>query len=90
MKHILIVDDNKTSLAAARAELGSIYKITAVTMGAQALKFLEKSSCDLILLDINMPEMDGFEAYQGKSLVRKYSHSLPDRRHRSRDREPLP
>lgn len=61
MKHILIVDDNKTSLAAARAELGSIYKITAVTMGAQALKFLEKSSCDLILLDINMPEMDGFE-----------------------------
>ncbi|MGN1304890.1 MAG: diguanylate cyclase domain-containing protein [Oscillospiraceae bacterium] len=61
MKHILIVDDNKANLAAAKAVLCDTYKITAVTMGAQALKFLENNSCDLILLDINMPEMDGFE-----------------------------
>lgn len=61
MKHILIVDDNKANLAAARSVLCDTYKITAVTMGAQALKFLENNSCDLILLDINMPEMDGFE-----------------------------
>jgi len=61
MKHILIVDDNKTNLASARSVLNGTYKVTAVTMGAQALKFLEGNSCDLILLDINMPEMDGFE-----------------------------
>ena len=61
MKHILIVDDNKTNLASARSVLNGIYKVTAVTSGAQALKFLEGNSCDLILLDINMPEMDGFE-----------------------------
>ncbi len=61
MKHILIVDDNKTNLASARSVLSNTYKVTAVTMGAQALKFLESNSCDLILLDINMPEMDGFE-----------------------------
>lgn len=61
MKHILIVDDNKANLAAAKAVLCDTYKITAVTMGAQALKFLENNTCDLILLDINMPEMDGFE-----------------------------
>lgn len=61
MKHILIVDDNKTNLASARAVLKDTYKVTAVTMGAQALKFLEGNLCDLILLDINMPEMDGFE-----------------------------
>ncbi len=61
MKHILIVDDNKTNLASARSVLSNIYKVTAVTMGTQALKFLESNSCDLILLDINMPEMDGFE-----------------------------
>lgn len=60
MKHILIVDDNKANLAAAKAVLED-YKVTAVTMGAQALKFLEKNTCDLILLDINMPEMDGYE-----------------------------
>ncbi len=61
MKHILIVDDNKTNLASARSVLNGIHKVTAVTMGEQALKFLESNSCDLILLDINMPEMDGFE-----------------------------
>ncbi len=61
MKHILIVDDNKTSLASAKSALNDTYKITAVTSGEQALKFLKKSRCDIILLDINMPEMDGFE-----------------------------
>lgn len=61
MKHILIVDDNKANLTAAKAALSDIYKITAVTSGAQTIKFLEKNHPDLILLDINMPEMDGFE-----------------------------
>lgn len=61
MKHILVVDDNKTNLVMAKEALCDIYKVTAVTMGVQALKFLENNTCDLILLDINMPEMDGFE-----------------------------
>lgn len=61
MKHILVVDDNKTNLLSAKAVLEEQYKVTAVTAGAQALKYLEKSTCDLILLDINMPQMDGFE-----------------------------
>ena len=61
MKHILIVDDNKASLAAARSALCDDHKVTAVTMGTQALRFLDSNCCDLILLDINMPEMDGFE-----------------------------
>ena len=64
MKHILIVDDNKANLASARVVLSDTYKITAVTMGSQALKFLENNTCDLILLDINMPEMDGFEVLE--------------------------
>lgn len=64
MKHILIVDDNKVNLAAAKKVLSDLYRVTAVTSGAQALKFLEKNSCDMILLDINMPEMDGFCALE--------------------------
>ena len=64
MKHILIVDDNKTNLAAAKSALSDTYKTTAVISGAQALKFLEKNTADLILLDINMPEMDGFEVME--------------------------
>lgn len=61
MKHILVVDDNKTNLMTAKAALQEQYKVTAVLMGAQALKFLESNTCDLILLDIDMPQMDGFE-----------------------------
>lgn len=64
MYHLLIVDDNKTNLSAAKNALSGNYKITAVTSGAQALQFLQNKSCDLILLDINMPEMDGFEVME--------------------------
>lgn len=64
MKHILIVDDNKTNLISAKNALADVYKVTAVTSGEQALKFLDKNIPDLILLDINMPEMDGFEVME--------------------------
>ena len=60
MKHILIVDDNKTNLTLAKNELSKEYQVTPVLSGFQALQFLEKRSTDLILLDISMPEMDGF------------------------------
>ena len=46
MKHILIVDDNKANLTAAKAALSDIYKTTAVVSGTQALKFLEKNTPD--------------------------------------------
>ncbi len=61
MKHILIVDDEEISRTFAEYSLRDIYRVTAVESGAQALKFLEDSGCDLILLDINMPQMNGFE-----------------------------
>lgn len=61
MKHILIVDDNKTNLTLAKNELSKEYQVTPVLSGFAALQFLEKRSTDLILLDINMPEMDGRE-----------------------------
>lgn len=61
MKHILIVDDNKTNLIAAKQELSEEYQVTPVISGMQAIQFLEKKHTDLILLDINMPEMDGRE-----------------------------
>ena len=64
MKHILIVDDNKANLTSAKMALADIYKTTAVVSGMQALKFLEKNIPDIILLDINMPEMDGFEVME--------------------------
>ncbi|MDE7177996.1 MAG: response regulator [Lachnospiraceae bacterium] len=61
---ILVVDDDKTNLALAQKILGSQYRIAASTSGAAALKYLEAHRPDLILLDINMPEMDGFEVME--------------------------
>lgn len=60
-KVILVVDDDRTNLIMAERLLGNEYTIVSVTSGEQAIKFLSKRKPDLILLDINMPEMDGFE-----------------------------
>ncbi|MBQ3161271.1 MAG: diguanylate cyclase [Oscillospiraceae bacterium] len=64
MKKILIVDDNKLNLTVAKNVLRSIYEVTAVTNGADALEAVGNQGFDLILLDINMPEMDGFEVLE--------------------------
>lgn len=61
---ILVVDDDKTNLALAQKILGSQYRIAASTSGEAALKYLESHRPDLILLDINMPNMDGFEVME--------------------------
>ncbi len=60
-KTILVVDDDRTNLIMAERLLGEEYNIVSVTSGELALRFLTKRRPDLILLDINMPDMDGFE-----------------------------
>ncbi len=74
MKHILIVDDNKTNLVMAKQELSADYQVTPVISGAQALSFLEKKHTDLILLDINMPELDGRETMRRIRENEAWSH----------------
>ena len=59
MKHILVIDDNTASLALVRENLKEYYKVTLVTDGKQALRFLEKKRPDLILLDYLMPMYNG-------------------------------
>lgn len=58
---IMIVDDNVTNLTVARKALESIYNVIPVTSGQKAVQLLEKVAPALILLDIEMPEMDGFD-----------------------------
>jgi DNA-binding response OmpR family regulator len=59
---ILIIDDNPQSIKLLGNILDSKGYSTAVAMnGTEALKFLENEIPDLILLDIMMPGMDGFE-----------------------------
>ena len=60
-KIILIVDDDRLTLSTAQNLLGDTYKVVAVNSGKQAYKYLDRHTPDLILLDINMPEIGGFE-----------------------------
>lgn len=61
MKHILAVDDNPANLTLVRETLKDSYKVTVVTSGEQAVRFLDMKKPDLILLDMCMPGMDGLE-----------------------------
>ena len=58
---ILLVDDDPTNLRFLQEVLKDSYKIYAAPSGEKALKFLEKIKPNLILLDIEMPNMNGYE-----------------------------
>ena len=60
---ILVAEDNPVNQAVARRLLqkrGHI--VTTVDNGREALAAVEKGTFDLILMDVQMPEMDGLEA----------------------------
>ncbi|MCR4922592.1 MAG: response regulator [Lachnospiraceae bacterium] len=58
-KSILIVDDDPSYLSLVREWLKGSYKVSMVTSGLQALKWLGKNKADLILLDHEMPVTTG-------------------------------
>jgi signal transduction histidine kinase len=59
---ILLVDDQPARLLAYRAILTPLAEnLIEAGSGAEALKYLMQRECALILLDVNMPGMDGFE-----------------------------
>ncbi len=59
---VLVVDDGIENLRLLSDLLGAQgYEVRAVTTGRQALQAVEHDPPDLILLDINMPEMNGYE-----------------------------
>ena len=60
-KVILAVDDAPENLDVVKGLLSPHYTVKAAINGQMALKIVEKQSPDLILLDIRMPGMDGYE-----------------------------
>jgi len=71
--NILVVDDEPNSLAAMEQLLsGPDRNIVAVSSGQQALRRILKGDFALILMDVRMPDMDGFET---AALIRKVQRS---------------
>src|SRR5437899_7638601 len=64
-ERILVVDDTPANIQTVAAILkGKRYQLSVATNGKQALDALTKIRPDLILLDVMMPELDGFETCQ--------------------------
>jgi putative two-component system response regulator len=59
---IFLVDDNMTNLTSGKIMLKDHYDVFSIPSGAKLFEILEKVSPDLILLDIEMPGMNGYEA----------------------------
>jgi two-component system cell cycle response regulator len=62
---LLVVDDhsmNRIMLSRYLTKLG--YQATLVANGRQALETLQAEPCDLVLLDVEMPEMDGYQVLE--------------------------
>ncbi len=71
---ILLAEDNLTNRKVALSLLEKFgYQARAVENGKEALQLLESNSFDLILMDVQMPVMDGYEATQA---IRQSSHAF--------------
>lgn len=71
---ILLVDDNKELLEVLADELSESYETLLAMNGEQALTILEKEAVHLVVSDVMMPVMDGFELCKAIKSNFEYSH----------------
>ena len=75
MFHILVVDDDKNTRMYFEAVLkNNGYTVTAARNGEDALNVMDKEHIDLVVLDIMMPKMDGYEFTR---TLRECDNNLP-------------
>ncbi len=75
MFHILVVDDDKNTRLLMEAVLQSEgYTVSCASNGLEALRVMDKEHVDLVVLDIMMPEMDGYEFTK---TIRSSDNNLP-------------
>ena len=93
MQRILIVEDSATMrslLASALTDLGRRVEITEAASGFEALRLLPREPFDLILTDINMPDINGLELLsfvKGNATYRGIPLILVSTEGSERDRE---
>ena len=61
---LLVVDDDPLIQKVARHVFNSMCHVQCVSSGSDAVEFVRKTVPDLILMDLNMPDMDGLAAFQ--------------------------
>jgi signal transduction histidine kinase len=72
---MLVVDDNKINQMLTKKILSTKHITTdIVASGAEAIEYVKNNHYDLILMDIHMPEMDGYEA---TSAIRRFNKKVP-------------
>jgi len=74
MTTILIAEDDKSVQLLIRARLKPYYEIVCANDGLQALEMVQSRHIDLLIADIGMPRMDGFELVQN---LRSLGSTLP-------------
>ena len=75
MFHILVAEDDKNTRMLMRAVLEEAkYTVTVADNGEEALAVLDREHIDLVVLDIMMPKMDGYEF---TSILREAQNNLP-------------
>jgi putative two-component system response regulator len=72
-KKILLVDDNAAILAIGKNLLKNHYEVYPLPSAAKLFEILEKVLPDLILLDIKMPVMDGYETIKKLKSVKRFA-----------------
>lgn len=75
-RHIVIVDDEPVNLELAENALSGQYKLTKLISGEQLLKLLTRVKPDMILLDIQMPTMSGYEVLE-KIIENPATQNIP-------------
>jgi DNA-binding response OmpR family regulator len=75
MFHILVVDDDKNTRRLMQAVLQADgYAVTTAENGVEALEVMDRETVDLVVLDIMMPQMDGYEFTK---ILRAADNNLP-------------
>ncbi|HFL7943289.1 TPA: response regulator [Pseudomonas putida] len=91
---ILLVEDNPVNQLVAKGMLAKLgCQVQLATQGAEALELLERDDFDLVLMDCNMPVMDGYEAsrrirqsgrWPDLPIVALTANAMPEERERCR------
>jgi len=74
---VLVVDDVPANVKLLEARLSAEYfDVATAFSGTEALKMCERAECDIVLLDVMMPDMDGFEVCR-KLKTNPATHHIP-------------